>query len=146
MAGAGFLATLVIDYRTALRILDDPGRFPADPQVWERDIPDECPAKAMLRRRNNAVRTAGEEHARCRKAIVDALTPVDMFAVERSVNRDAERLINAFCEAEPADLRGQYAAPLTFRVMCDLLGLLTPCSPTAGSRRRAPALRPSPPH
>lgn len=116
-------ATLVVGYRTALRILNDPDRFPADPRVWQRDIPDECPAKAMLMRRNNAVRTAGEEHARYRRAIVDALAPLDLFAVERSVDRVAERLINAFCAAGAADLRAQYAAPLTFQVMCDLLGL-----------------------
>ncbi|MFI6309779.1 cytochrome P450 [Nocardia fusca] len=119
----GVPATLVIGYRTGLQILNDPDHFPADPQAWERDIPDECTAKAMLMRRNNAVRTAGEEHARYRKAIVEALAPLDLFAVERAVDRAAERLINAFCEAGTADLRAQYAAPLTFYVMCDLLGL-----------------------
>lgn len=116
-------ATLVLGYRTALQILNDPDRFPADPQIWERGIPDECPAKAMLMRRRNAVRTAGDEHGRYRRTIVDALAPLDLYAVERAVDRAAERLINTFCESGTADLRGQYAAPLTFQVMCDLLGL-----------------------
>nr|WP_229718865.1 cytochrome P450 [Nocardia jinanensis] len=116
-------ATLVVGYRTALQILNDPDRFPADPQIWERDIPDECPAKAMLRCRRNAVRTAGAEHARYRRAIVDALAPLDLYAVEAAVDQVAEQLINAFCESGIAELRGQYAAPLTFQVMSQLLGL-----------------------
>src|SRR5690606_9545317 len=57
----GVPATLVIGYWTALKILHDPEHFPADPRVWQRDIPAECPVKPMMQWRPNALRSSGIE-------------------------------------------------------------------------------------
>ena len=50
----GIRATLVIGYRTAVQILNDPDHFPADPKMWQRDIPADCPVLPMMRYRPNA--------------------------------------------------------------------------------------------
>jgi len=62
-------ATLVIGYHTALKILHDQDRFPADPRRWEADgIEQSCPVKPMMEWRPNALRSSGVEHARYRGA------------------------------------------------------------------------------
>ncbi|MGY1943912.1 cytochrome P450 [Nocardia asiatica] len=119
----GVAATLVIGYRTALQIMHDEKHFPADPSRWEERADPGSSVFEVLRRRSNALRTAGCEHQRYREAINDALTGINRFKVERIVDATAQGLINGFCEAGAADLRGQYAYPLTFWVMCELLGL-----------------------
>ncbi len=119
----GVAATLVIGYRTALRIMHDVEHFPADPTRWEQTADPESSVFEVLRRRSNALRTTGREHERYRGAINEALTGIDRFEVERIVDTTAQGLINDFCELGAADLRAQYAYPLTFWVMCGLLGL-----------------------
>ena len=64
----GVPATLVIGYDQARRILNDELRFPADPRVWERAIPDTCPVRPMMEWRPNALRSTGPEHSRYRAA------------------------------------------------------------------------------
>ncbi|MFJ1460956.1 cytochrome P450 [Nocardia sp. N2S4-5] len=119
----GVPATLVIGYRHAVQILADDEHFPADPRVWQRGVPEGCPVKPLLEHRDNALRNAGEEHRRYRTSVVAALDSVDRFAVEKAVDRAAEELINRFCGAGEAELVGGYALPLSFGVMCELLGL-----------------------
>ncbi|MFD0364765.1 cytochrome P450 [Nocardia sp. GCM10030253] len=64
----GIPATLVIGYHTALRILNDPDHFPADPRGWQKNVPAECPILPMLGWRPNALRNAGLDHQRYRQA------------------------------------------------------------------------------
>ncbi|MBF6176793.1 cytochrome P450 [Nocardia blacklockiae] len=126
----GVPATLVIGYRHAVQILADDEQFPADPRAWQRGVPEGCPVKPLLEHRDNALRNAGDEHRRYRTSIVAALESVDRYMVEKAVDRAAEQLINRFCEAGEAELVGGYALPLSFAVMCELLGL-----PDAAARR-----------
>jgi len=123
-------ATLVIRYRTALEILHDPEHFPADPRVWQRDIPPECPVLPMMQWRPNALRNTGVEHARYRAATVDALDRVDLHATHAVVERVALDHINRFCGRGHADLIGDFAFPLVFDVVSDLLG----CDPVIGGQ------------
>ncbi|NUS91254.1 MAG: cytochrome P450, partial [Nocardia sp.] len=129
----GVPATLVIGYRAALRILNDPDRFPADPRRWEKTVPADCPVLPVLQWRPNAPRSAGTEHARYRGATTAALNGVDLHALRGTVERFAVPLINSFCTTGSADLVTQYAFPLTFEVINAMLG----CPPDIGARAAA---------
>jgi len=129
----GVPATLVIDYRTALEILHDPEHFPADPRAWERDIPSTCPVLPMMQWRPNALRTTGFDHARYRAATVDALARVDLHRTHAVVERAALTLVNDFCDRGRADLLADFAFPLVFNVISDLLGCDPDVSRQAGA-------------
>ncbi|MEU0502255.1 cytochrome P450 [Nocardia sp. NPDC005998] len=118
----GLPATLVIGYHTAVRILNDPDHFPADPRTWQQHVPGECPVLPMLEWRPNALRSAGLEHLRYRQANVASLAEVDLHAMHAIVEAAAVPLINAFCGDGAADLISQYAFPLTFQVLNVMLG------------------------
>ncbi|WP_330230123.1 cytochrome P450 [Nocardia sp. NBC_00508] len=124
----GVPATLVLDYRTAVRILHDPQHFPADPRTWQASVPAGCPVLPVLEWRPNAMRSAGAEHARYREANTASINAVDLHALHATVERIAVPLINTFCTAGSADLVSQYAFPLAFEVINALLG----CPPEIG--------------
>ncbi|MEU7764659.1 cytochrome P450 [Nocardia sp. NPDC049190] len=126
----GVPATLVIGYREAVRILHDPEHFPADPRVWQESIPDSCPVKPMMRWYPGVARNAGALHARYRVANVAAIDGVDLYGRHAAVEKTATQLINTFCEAGEADLLSQYAFPLVFAGLNEMLG----CSPELGQR------------
>ena len=119
---AGVPATLVIGYYTALRILNDPEHFPADPRIWQRDVPDDCPVLPMMQWRPNALRNAGKEHARYRQVNTAGLDKVDQYGLHDTVAKLAIPLINSFCGDGSADLVRQYAFPLAFAVLNAMLG------------------------
>ena len=123
-------ATLVIGYHTAVRILHDPERFPADPRIWQQTVPAHCPILPMLEHRPNALRSAGEAHARYRAPNVDAIDNVRPHVLQSTVQRIALPLINQICGAGGADLLTQYAHPLAFQVLNTILG----CPPEIGQR------------
>ncbi len=118
----GVPATLVVGFQVAVQILNDEHHFPADSRRWEKNAPSDSPMLPMLGYRQNALRTAGAEHERYRRTIVAALDTVDLHKVHGAVARAAEVLINGFCETGTADLRTDYAFPLTFRVISELMG------------------------
>ncbi|WP_028478404.1 cytochrome P450 [Nocardia sp. CNY236] len=115
-------ATLVIGYHTALRILNDPEHFPADPRTWQKGIPGECPVLPMLEWRPNALRSSGLEHLRYRQANVASIGEIDLHALHSTVEQIALPLINAFCEDGAAELISQYAFPLSFAAVNAILG------------------------
>lgn len=94
----GFNATLVVNHATALRILNDPVNFPADPRKWQQSVPADCPILPMVGYRENALRSAGREHARYRASNVDALRGVALHGMEWAVRRAARQAISSFCE------------------------------------------------
>ncbi|WP_405138257.1 cytochrome P450 [Nocardia sp. NBC_01388] len=118
----GVPATLVLEYRTAVRILNDPERFPADPRVWQEGVPADCPVLPMMQWRPNALRNAGNVHARYRQTNTAGLAGIDQFGLQSVVERTAVSLINAFCASGSADLVRDYAFPLSFEVLNHLLG------------------------
>ncbi|MET8654647.1 cytochrome P450 [Nocardia aurea] len=126
----GVPATLVINYRTAVRILNDSDRFPADPSTWQKTVPADIPIMPMVEYRPNAIRTSGEKHTRYRKAISDALTGIDLNSLRAMVERSAIPIVNTFCRDGSADILNQYALPLVFSVFCQVLG----CPPEIGAR------------
>lgn len=126
----GVPATLVIGYREAVRILNDPEHFPADPRVWQEKIPDSCPVKPLMRWYPGPLRNAGLAHARYRQVNVAAIDGVNLYRRHAAVERIAIPLINTFCEAGEADLLSQYAFPLVFAGLNDMLG----CPPELGLR------------
>ncbi|ATL67422.1 cytochrome [Nocardia terpenica] len=126
----GVPATLVIGYHTALRILNDPDHFPADPRNWQETVPDDCPVRPMMQWYPNALRNAGVIHARYRQAYVASIDGIDLHALHTTVERVAVPLINSFCEGGEADLVSQYAFPLVFEVLNRMVG----CSAELGQR------------
>jgi cytochrome P450 len=126
----GVPVTLVIGYREALHIFGDPFHFPADPRPWQYSVPADCPALPAMEWRPNAMRTAGAEHARYRRASTACIDRIDLYGLRGTVERTATSLINGFCEAGSADLLGQYAIPLTVRVLNGLMGF----SPEVGEQ------------
>lgn len=119
----GVPATLVIGYHAALRILNDPEHFPADPRAWQRDIPADCPVLPMLEYRPNPIRSAGPDHARYRSAVAGALGTVDLHRLHATVEEIAIPLINSFCETGYCDVLTQYAQPLVFASLSAMLGV-----------------------
>ncbi|MFE6921749.1 cytochrome P450 [Nocardia sp. NPDC057663] len=126
----GIRATLVIGYHTAVRILNDPEHFPADPRTWQRNIPQDCPVLPMLQFRPAALRTTGAEHARYRQANVAGIAGVDLYAMHATIEQFAIPLINSFCATGSADLLSQYAFPLVFQALNSMLG----CTPAIGQQ------------
>ncbi|WP_282785518.1 cytochrome P450 [Nocardia sp. CC201C] len=118
----GIPATLVLGYRTAVRIFNDPDRFPADPRIWQERVPADCPVLPMMQWRPNALRNAGVAHARYRQANTAGLAGIDQFALPGIVEQIAVPLINEICVAGAADLVRDYAFPLAFDVLNHLLG------------------------
>ncbi|WP_238815339.1 cytochrome P450 [Nocardia brasiliensis] len=126
----GVPATLVIKYRTAVRILNDSEHFPADPSIWQKTVPADIPIMPMIEYRPNAIRTSGAEHARYRAALNDALAGMDLNFLRSIVERSAAPIINTFCRDGNADVLSQYVLPLVFSVFCQVLG----CPPEIGER------------
>ncbi|GAB2537387.1 cytochrome P450 family protein [Nocardia heshunensis] len=118
----GIRATLVIGYRAAVQINNDPDRFPADPRGWEQDIPADCPILPTLRYRPSPLRSAGAEHARYRKATVDSIAAVDLYQVNATIDEIATAQINTFCFDGEADLVSQYAFPVAVGYLNHLVG------------------------
>ncbi|WP_280457555.1 cytochrome P450 [Nocardia carnea] len=128
----GIPATLVVDDRTARRILDDPTGFPSDPRAWQQKAPAGLPIVPMMQWRPNPLRSHGPDHDRYRAATVDALAGVDPNSLRGTISRIAMDLINRFCSEGAADLLDRYVVPLLFRTMDDILG----CPPELGDPLR----------
>ncbi|WP_239003773.1 cytochrome P450 [Nocardia panacis] len=126
----GVPATLVIGYSTAVRILNDPEHFPADPRAWQQDIPADCPILPLLEWRPMASRSAGADFTRYRGAITAGIDEIDLYALQAVVADLAIPLINSFCADGSADLIQQYVFPLIFAVVNYLLG----CPPEIGGQ------------
>ncbi|XVQ14457.1 cytochrome P450 [Spirillospora sp. CA-255316] len=118
----GVEATLVLGYDAALEVLRDPATFPKDARRWERGVPADCPVLPIMRYRPTCMYTDGEEHARLRSAMRDALSRVDPAVLRRSVEFNADALVGEFAGAGEADLVGGYARMLPLRVFTELLG------------------------
>ncbi len=126
----GVPATLVVGYSTAVRILNDPEHFPADPRAWQKNIPADCPILPLMEWRPMASRSAGADFARYRGAITASIDEVDLYALHSVVEGLAIPLINSFCQDGAADLIRQYVFPLVFQVVNYLLG----CPPEIGEQ------------
>ena len=125
-------ATLVLGYHTAVRILNDPDRFPADPRNWQKSLPADHPLRPMLEWRPNPLRTAGKEHAFYRDALNHALSVVDLHAVRKHTIRVAAELINQFCRNGDAELIEDYITPVVITVLNETVG----CPAGIGNRLR----------
>ncbi|WP_460699179.1 cytochrome P450 family protein [Nocardia thraciensis] len=126
----GVPATLVVNYRTAVRILNDPDHFPADPSKWQQNAPADIPIMPMIEYRPNAIRTSGAEHARYRETLNQALAGIDTYALPSMVENTAIPIINTFCSDGHADVLNQYILPVVFSVFCQVLG----CPPEIGEQ------------
>lgn len=126
----GVPATLVLGYRAALSVLNDPEHFPADPRRWQQDIPADCPVLPIMEWRPTGSRNAGADFARYRQATIASIEQVDLYGLHATVEQIAQPLIDGFLADGKADLLSQYAFPLTFQVCCAMVG----CPPEIGQQ------------
>lgn len=118
----GLPATLVIGYSTAVRILNDPEHFPADPRIWQQTIPETCPVPPMMGWLPAARNNDGVVHARYRDAAAEAINGIELHSLFLTVEKIAIPLINSFCTTGFADMVTQYAFPLVLEVLNQLVG------------------------
>lgn len=122
----GVDATLVVDYETALRVLQNPSLFIRDSRTWkalaEGRVPLDSPVLPMLAYRPNAMMTDGTVHLRLRRAITDSLAKLNIRRVRRDVEPIAKYLIDQFSEHGRADLLNDYAKLLPLLLFNKLFG------------------------
>ncbi|MGW3165776.1 cytochrome P450 [Streptomyces sp. NPDC001142] len=133
----GINATLVVDHAMAVRILNDPVNFPADPRQWQRSVPPDCPILPMVGYRENALRSAGREHARYRASNVDALSGVSLHEMERTVRRAARQAISSFCARGEADFLHEFAKPVVLNSISTTAGAPKPLAARIGTTMKA---------
>ncbi|MFF9201845.1 cytochrome P450 [Streptomyces sp. NPDC014986] len=120
-------AWLVLGYRDARRVLDNPRQFSRDARIW-RDwldgrIEESSPLIPMVAWRPDCVSQDGEPHRRLRAAVTDALQAAAGRGIRRHATHYANKQIDAFADAGRADLVGDYAEYLPMLVLSRLLGL-----------------------
>jgi cytochrome P450 len=122
----GVEATLVTDYQTALRMLQDPANFRKDSRRWraqaEGRLPVGSPVVPTLTYRPNALFSDGAEHLRLRQAITESLARIDMPRLARSTEQVSNFLIAHFGGRGSADLLGDYAKQVSLMVFNELFG------------------------
>ncbi|WP_280312128.1 cytochrome P450 [Nocardia abscessus] len=126
----GIPATLVLGYRTGVNILQDPAHFPADPRTWEQTIPPDSPIRGMLGWQPAARFHDGTAHERYRTASAAAIAGIDLHGLHVTVEAIAIPLINTFSGHGSADLAADYAFPLVFHALNQIIG----CPPQLGSQ------------
>ncbi|MEU7469060.1 cytochrome P450 [Streptomyces sp. NPDC044984] len=120
-------AWLVLGYRDARRVLDNPRQFTRDARIW-RDridgrVDENSPLVPMLGWRPDCVSQDGEPHRRLRAAVTDALQAAAGRGIRRHATHYANKQIDAFADTGRADLVHDYADYLPMLVLSRLLGL-----------------------
>ncbi|MEU9355420.1 cytochrome P450 [Streptomyces griseoloalbus] len=120
-------AWLVLGYRDARRVLDNPRQFSRDARIW-RDwldgrVEESSPLIPMLGWRPDCVSQDGEPHRRLRAAVTDGLRAAAGRGIRRHATHYANKQIDAFADAGRADLVGDYAEYLPMLVLSRVLGL-----------------------
>jgi len=123
----GVYGYMTTGYRSALFLLrNTPTLFAKDPRNWqawrEGQIPADSPALMMMMYRENALWMDGPPHTRLRGSITDSLDLVDTHALERTVARIADNLIDNFAARGYADLVEDLARPLPMQVLMEMFG------------------------
>ncbi|RKN07900.1 cytochrome P450 [Streptomyces radicis] len=119
----GVVATLVIGYRAALEVLQDPGTYSKDPRVWQHNLPPDSPVAPMMTWRQNLLFNDGEVHARYRRAINDSFALIEPFELRDLVHRLSDSLIRGFADRGEADLLAEYARTLPLLIFNALFGM-----------------------
>ncbi|MER7487551.1 cytochrome P450 [Streptomyces sp. NPDC126497] len=120
-------AWLVLGYRDARRVLDNPRQFTRDARIWrdraEGRVDENSPLIPMLGWRPDCVSQDGEPHRRLRAAVTDALQAAAGRGIRRHATHYANKQIDAFADTGRADLVHDYAEYLPMLVLSRLLGL-----------------------
>ncbi len=122
----GHDAWLVLGYDAARRALNDPrlskdmvAALDDDPDVVDPGLPGPALARHMMN-------LDPPDHTRLRRLVAHAFAPTRIAALEESVERIANELLDHLEAAGPdavVDLVAGFANPLPFRVICTLLGV-----------------------
>lgn len=123
----GIGAWLVTDTALARDILTDPLVSKDPRQHWPdfrqgRIGPDWPLASWVLM--HNMTTASGDDHARLRKPMADALTPSRVAALRPAVERATTELLDDLAAGSDAlDLRTGFCRPLPLRIICELFGV-----------------------
>ncbi len=122
----GHDAWLVLGHDAARQALNDQrlskdlvAALDDDPDVVDPGLPGPALARHMMN-------LDPPDHTRLRRLVAHAFAPTRIAALEESVARDADELLDDLEAAGPdavVDLVGGFANPLPFRVICELLGV-----------------------
>ncbi|WP_245547523.1 cytochrome P450 [Nocardia brevicatena] len=115
-------ATLVTGHGKALAILHDEF-YSADPRSWQKGVSVQCPVRPVMDWRPTAARSAGADHDRYRRVVVEVVDGVNLHAAQAQVEYAAVGLINLFCERGQSDLCSEYAVPLVYAALGQILGV-----------------------
>ncbi|MBR8743726.1 cytochrome P450 [Nocardiopsis sp. MG754419] len=118
-------AWLVVGYRELHRVLTESDVFRRSSRnwnAWDR-VPADWPLLPLVMRLPTVLYSEGEEHRRKAGALADALSGVDAHELRTVTTRMADRLIDAFCASDAADLRASYTARLPALVLGWMYGL-----------------------
>ncbi|MEU2039983.1 cytochrome P450 [Nocardia niwae] len=121
----GVPAWLVIGYRELHQVTSDPELFPRDVGRWNQwpNIPPDWPLLPMVGQPMPSIYfTAGAEHRRHVAMVEPALETVDTFALRRTCEDLADRLIDGFCGRGEAELVADFAEPLPVLALARVLG------------------------
>ncbi|WP_288048046.1 cytochrome P450 [Nocardia sp.] len=129
----GVIATLVIGWGRGVQILHDSERFRADPSRWQATMDPRCPVLPMMGARTNALRSDGYDHRRYREATNAALKAVNLHELHTTVAKHGRTLIDAIAANGEMDLVADYASPLAFRTINEIMG----CPPEIGAELAA---------
>nr|WP_202488626.1 cytochrome P450 [Streptomyces sp. SID5473] len=120
-------AWLVLGHRENLEVMRTPSLFTADSRNWNafRDgrIAADSPLLPVTAWQPLLVFVDGEEHARLRGAITDALGRFNRHGIRRHVVRYTNQLIDSFVARGEADLVTEFADRLPILVMARLCGI-----------------------
>jgi len=122
----GFPAWLVIGYRELHQVTSDSELFNRKSDNWNQwpNVPEDWPLRPMIGIPVPSIYyTIGAEHRRHSQLVEAALDGVDPFALRRTVEDIADRLIDSFCGRGRADLVAEYAEPLPLLALASALGL-----------------------
>ncbi|MBF6357367.1 cytochrome P450 [Nocardia higoensis] len=121
----GFPAWLVIGYRELHQVTSDSELFNRKSDSWNQwpNVPEDWPLRPMVGMPVPSIYyTVGAEHRRHSEMVEAALDGVDPFALRRTVEDIADRLIDSFCGRGRADLVAEYAEPLPLLALASTLG------------------------
>lgn len=123
----GVYGYITTTYRSALYLLrNTPEKFAKDPHHWAAlragQVPADSPALMMMQPRDNALWMDGSPHARLRQSITDSLGLVDTHALETTVTRIADALIDGIAPQGHADLVRDFTAQLPMQVLFEMFG------------------------
>lgn len=116
-------AWFVLGHRENLNVMRTPSLWSCDSRIWNVRLPMDSPLLPITAWQPLMVFADGDEHARLRAAVVDALGRFNRHGIRRYVGRYTQRLVDQFAHIGRADLVKDFAEPLSALVLSRQCGV-----------------------